>query len=199
MPIEIRIGSLKYKLIEKAAARWWGNSKKGVYAMGFKGGLSDPYKVARIGLLGEVAFGEVLGIDADLSYRRGGDKYDFMPIAGLDIDVKTASSPDAKVFLTYHETFNTNPPHKKSNNYLHRLNSFYVGCKLMNDDQEHKNAIVMIFGYITAEKVKECALIKENVRGTGTNYEIPFAKLNPIESFVRDINEILYDKEGMLP
>jgi hypothetical protein len=172
--ILVQICDKEYDACEVASCNFWGNSKKGAYGVGLGRTDDDPYKPARTGLLGQMAFSKVIGESVDLEYREGGDKQDNL-IGKYKFDMKCAMR-NYGCALIYH----TNEWGKK----IPLDKDVYVLGYMESEDREKKIANVIIVGYALKEDVSKC-LVKPGRKGRGhLNYEVPFGSLKPITHLI---------------
>ena len=97
----VEIEGEDYEICDKYSKMYWANSKKGRYGSGLCATQSDPYKPVRVGMMGELAFAKLFGVDVDFTYREGGDRSDFL-IGRYHVNVKCAME-DRCVGLVYCE------------------------------------------------------------------------------------------------
>ena len=106
LELEFKVSTPLYQRIEEHQVKW-SSGKKGKYGGGVANNSSDPYRVERISMMGEWAFGSGIGMKPDETYREGGDKFDFE--LGATIDVKTHIREKDEVIVQYADHRNKNP------------------------------------------------------------------------------------------
>ena len=165
----IEIKGENYKKCVEAAKNYWASSKSGNYGRGLINSKDDPMKVERTGLLGEMAFSIFSGLPVDFSYKKGGDKTDFI-LNGKTVDVKTAASNyGANCIKAY----------TASGKYVFRELDIYVAAYVVEDTGE--SAIVNLVGYELGSVIKGFDPKGARARGLHKNFELDHKKLKPIE------------------
>lgn len=167
----ITINANEYKLCDKGSKNYWCSSKKGIYGRGILNTENDPYRVERIGNLGEFAFAKYMKLDPPaFEYKKGGDDYDFL-INGHTIDVKCARK-DYGAILIKCET-------EKGTDVFQKCDIF-VCSHVIEDDR--KTASVRLVGWVTLDYVLSLPK-KESPhwRSQHKNYEVNFNSVNPMD------------------
>jgi hypothetical protein len=159
-----------YRQVEDAAKNMWANSKKGFYGSGIINSKKDPTRVERTGLLGQAAFSIITGLHTDFSYRKGGDKYDFL-IHNYKVDVKTASRDYGAALIKCINEWGKN---------CFREQDIYIAAYIVMDNYEDKVAQVCFKGYELGKRVRDFP-IKNARQGVHKNYELTYNKLRPME------------------
>lgn len=166
----IKVEGDDYTKCVEAAKNYWASSKKGNYGRGLINSEGDPTKVERTGLLGEMAFSIFSGLPVDFSYKKGGDKTDFI-LNGMTIDVKTAASNyGANCIKAY----------TASGKYVFRELDVYVAAYVQEDNGEF--AIINLVGYELGKNIKEYPIKGARARGLHKNFELDHKRLKPIEN-----------------
>lgn len=171
----VTISGDEYISCEKAACNFWANSKKGRWGRGLINNSEDPYKVERVGLLGEMAFSKQFNIPVNFEYKQFGNETDF-EIKGKTLDVKTAARK-----YSYEAGLIRAQTEKGNNVALHA--DIYYFAYIENDDREKKVATVELVGAISKEKVLELPLSDAKI-GKHKNYEVPYSDLLPLEEII---------------
>jgi len=170
--LQIDIKKNYYQLCEDAACDQWNNKKKGKYGNGIINSKVDPYKVERIGLLGEVAIGRLFHTPINTTYTEYGEKHDFK-IKGITLDVKTASKPGSTISYIY--------AGKNSEQRLSIRSDVYVCCRLESEDREKQKASILLVGWEHKSFIKHYPTCPSRVpTQTHYNYELHFKRLRPI-------------------
>lgn len=174
--VAVDIEGEEYIECEKASNKFWGNSKPGAYGAGLGATQDDPHKPARIGLLGQMAFGKLMNEPVDTEYRRGGDKQDNL-IGEYKFDVKCAMTNYNKAFIYHTNEWGKRIPLDKD---------VYVCAYVESEDRTMKKARIIMVGFVLKEYVSNC-LIQKGPKGNGhKNYVVPFSKVKSIIG-LRDI------------
>lgn len=151
---------------------FWGNSKRGAYGAGLGKTDDDKYKPARIGLLGQMAFGKLFNRPVDLIYRQGGDKYDDK-IGDHTYDIKCAMRNRGEGLIQH-----TNEYGKKNKQALSK--DIYVFGHMEAEDRDQQKAKVIFVGFAFKKYIEECES-KVGYKGNGhLNYVVPFSELKSI-------------------
>ena len=178
-PFVARIEGEDYKRCEEASKNMWCNSKPGKYGAGLANTNQDPYKVSRVGKLGEMAFAKLFRLGIDLSYKKGGDETDCI-IDGKKIDIKTAL-----------RNYNTGLIYKTNEwgKEVPLKSDIYVFAHLKEEDRESKIALITLVGYCYKAQVLNAKVAKGRKRGSKHyNYEIPYLHLKPIYELQSELN-----------
>jgi hypothetical protein len=174
----VKIEGREYDVCEETSKVWWSSSKSGAYGKGLLNSKDDPAKTERIGLLGQMAFAKLINEPVDLSYRHGGDKYDFLISGKYKIDIKCASWDYGKNLV------------QKTNEYGYPQKidkHIYVGSFIDQEDRSNKNASIVLVGYYLKEDVL-CANTAKGSKGNGHfNYELQFHRMKPIMKLIDKI------------
>jgi hypothetical protein len=152
------------------------NSNPGTFGKGLISSKDDQFKTVRIGLLGQMAFGKVFGLDVDIAYREKGDEFDFM-LGDNKADIKCASQPH-KI-----NPYNLEQHTRESGRIKPINKEYYVQSFLDYEDREGKKAIVVLVGYVTKKDVEESQKIKSSY-AEFTNHKLAFIDAKPIRELV---------------
>ena len=172
----IDVGGQDYMVCEEHSKKRWSNKKTGFYGSGIMNTDEDPYRVERIGLLGEVAFGKIFDWPVDLTYRKGGDKNDFQ-IGDISIDVKTSFSESGKSRVLH-----TNSRGKKVISYK----DLYVVSFLDFDYPDLAHAAIIFVGYVTRGYLEDRSVVPApHPKATHLNQEILFQECSPMEHLLQ--------------
>ena len=166
----------EYNICDKASKgdNFWGNSKPGAYGAGLGRTLNDPYKPARTGMLGQMAYGKLLNEPVDILYRQGGDEYD-TKLGNLKVDIKCAMR-NYGCGLVYHqnEWGKTVPLNK----------DLFIFSHIANEDRQNQSCDVVFMGAATSTHIKKCP-IRRGRKGRGhKNYEVSYQTLLPMQRFI---------------
>lgn len=172
---EIFIDEKEYLKCEEASRNRWSNTKIGGYGRGIVNSSKDPFKVERTGLLGELAFAKVFDLEVDFSYKKFGDEYDFI-YKNMKIDVKTETYlHDYHCGLIYSVS--------ASGKKIPIKSDLYVFSFIKEDNQENKNAKVVLIGTIFKSEVEKKPDSPAKVKKLKhKNKEIPYSELHSIHN-----------------
>ena len=168
----VRVEGDNYKKCVEAAKNYWASSKKGNYGRGLINTEGDPTKVERTGLLGEMAFSIVSGLPVDFSYKKGGDKTDFI-LNGKTVDVKTAAS---------NYKANCIKAYTPNGAYVFRELDIYVAAYIEEDNGEY--AIVNLVGYELGSIIKGFPPKGARAKGLHKNFELDHKNLKQMEDLI---------------
>lgn len=171
----VHIAPKQYDICSEAAQNMMCSSKPGFWGRGMLNTKEDPFRVERLGRLGEMAFGLLIKQKIDTKYRKKGDKYDFI-LNGKRIDVKTAAQkPKYMCGLVRTENEKT----KK----IDLSSDIYVFGYVVREWAEEKKAKICLVGYMNKEDI----IIREKKPakyGYHMNYECPYSELLDIGDLV---------------
>jgi len=122
--------------------------------------------------LGELAVGDLLGMQPNYSYHKNGIPYDFMIpcLNGLTRTIDVKASRTSRIYI---QCINGEGKH------LSLKCDAYWGVKLLRDDRENQIAEVEIHGLVSRENVlKYKQRQSPKSRAKHWNYEIPFVCLD---------------------
>jgi len=175
----IRIKGIDYDTCkeQRQGSKFWGNQKKGIYGKGLCATELDPFKPARMGLIGEVAFGKIFNLPVNVGYEEKGDKYDFL-IGPKSINVKLAGS-DSGVGLIRHSN---------QNNKIMPLKQDIYVFGILEKEEIDEYADVLLLGYILKQDIFSMSSVQKARIGLHFNYEVPYFKL-------KSISHLLYIKD----
>jgi hypothetical protein len=172
--VTIEIADHDYDVCEEVSKNFWANSKKGGYGKGLGRTNDDPYKPARTGLLGQMAFSKILCEPVDTMFRQYGDNYDNL-IGGYKVDIKCAMRNYGECLIYHTNEWGTKIPLNKD---------IYVCCYIDNENRKEKKANIVIVGYILRKNVELCP-VKVGRKGNGhLNYVVNFEVLSPIKKLI---------------
>lgn len=172
---KVRISGKEYQECVRCSKgdNFWGNSKRGLYGQGLCRSDDDPFRPARLGKLGEMAFAKIFGTEFDNEYRKKGDKYDFK-MKGYSIDLKT-SNPWRKsgpgLIMRYNERGYSIPLSK----------DIYVFSYCAFDNLEKEMADIVFVGYCMKSDLDDFPVKNGYKGGKHKNIEVPFESLVPIQ------------------
>lgn len=139
------------------------------YGKGIVNSGGDPFKVQRTGLLGEAAFSLWSNLPLDLSYKPGGDSYDFL-IRGHRLDVKCA-------YRNYQMNLIVRQEYKEGK--FHPLKDIYVGSYIVYDFPIHWAAQVCLLGYNVKDEIAKVPVTPSS-RGVWLNTKLFHRNLRPL-------------------
>lgn len=152
--------------------KFWGNSKAGAYGKGLCGTSDDPFKPARTGLIGQVAFAKLFYQKADLEYRKGGDSHDTM-LGAATCDIKCATRNRGEGLIQKTNEFG-------AENHRALSKDIYVFGYVEDEDIEKKEVTVAFVGFAFRWDVAACK-VADGYRGKGhKNYVVPYQGLHSI-------------------
>lgn len=176
--VKIIIAGTDYKYCVNKSKIYSCNDKKGVFGRGIINSKSDPYKVTRIGLLGEMALAKYLDVPVRFEYLKHGDHFDFK-IAGYTIDVKTASRNYGSVLvrcISGSGKFVLNNPC-----------DIYVAAYIVSEEPDDHYAEVELVGWIYSKRFKDMQPV-DAIIGRHKNYQIDLGDVSSISSLRRLLN-----------
>lgn len=141
----ILIEENNYEVCDYYSFERWSNKKKGQWGEGLANSKEDPRKVERVGLLGELGVGILFGLPLDLTYREGGDNYDFVLFSKTcNVKMRTEAPPR-------HDRGIIKCRHSVDTAYMPLTHEFYMFGFL---DWEHeRKAEICIVGGIDRENI----------------------------------------------
>jgi hypothetical protein len=165
------VSGVDYAQCLSAANNFWSSKKGGIYGAGLVNSKFDKRKVERTGLLGEMAFARIFGLEPDLEYREYGRRYDFV-FLGNKLDVKTAiKNYGSGLILAVSESGATIPLHCE----------IYVFSHIDFDDTCHGVCRIVFHGFQTKDFIQKIIPQKSSVRGAlHKNYVVQHSLLIPI-------------------
>lgn len=170
-PLTLQISMEDWHKAQQAAQSFWAHRKGGVWGGGLINTPLDPHRTERVGLLGEILFGKLIGVPADLSYREGGADADFLFPWGLRIEVKTALTPDFGALV------------RKTRIGL--LSHVYVFCVVHPGERS-----ATFYGYATVDQIRALTPV-QSIKGNHQNYQIPYSDLQPIHKLQQSLERKL--------
>jgi hypothetical protein len=171
--VMVEIEGEEYEECERGSNDFWGNSKPGEYGAGLGRTEDDPYKPARTGLLGQMAFGKLTAEPVDTIYRSGGDRQDNL-IGKYKYDMKCAMRNYGEILIYHTNEWGKKIPINKD---------IYVGSYVESENREAKKATIIVVGYIQKNNVEECS-VQPGRKGKHKNYVVPFKTLKPITALL---------------
>lgn len=168
--ITVRIGEREYEACAVASSKFWGNSKPGAYGAGLGRTDDDPYKPARVGLLGQMAFGKLTGLPVDIEYRQGGDSQDVL-FTNYKFDIKCAMRYRSDILIYHTNEWGRKIPLDKD---------IYVCGYLERENYAINEAVVHMVGFALQKDILTCE-VEPGRKGKGhLNYVLQMKKLRPI-------------------
>lgn len=169
----VTIATEEYEACSESSRNRWSSSKRGVYGRGIINTHSDPFKVERIGMLGEAAFAKIFDKSVNVSYIKNGDEQDFV-LLGHKVDIKVASGrKEYECGLVYAQgDYGKLIPVDKD---------LYVFGYLGYDDIVGKIAEVILIGYCTGEYLESLPIVPARYRSSKhKNREVYYKDLQDI-------------------
>lgn len=178
--VTVKIPPEEWQVCDEVSRNYWSQKKRGQYGKGILNTQSDPAKTERTGLLGEMAFAKISGLDMDISYVEGGAAHDFTFVSStgeeLSIDIKTAHKLQPyKAMLIYAQS--------GSGKDIPLNSTYYVAGYIANEDIEAQKATVILIGYCHRDLVLSKDLVKGK-QGFWLNKEIPYAELSELDGLL---------------
>lgn len=182
MSVIIRVKNNYYEQCVTFAKESWANEKQSSrYNNGFINSKDDPYKVTRIGAIGEMAFAIFMNLHPNFEYKKYGEKYDF-EVNNYKIDVKTAKECP-KYRATLLRCIN------ERGKYIKPSCDIYVSAYIQKESREEKWCDVVLVGWHTKESINEQTPVPSRVKSASHwNYELKFDDANNIESLGEYLN-----------
>lgn len=179
----VNIQDRDYQICCETAKHLWSSSKKGNYGRGLANTSEDPYKVERTGLLGEMAFAKMLGLEVDTSYCENGVAYDFI-LNGKFVDVKTETKRHKyECGLIYARS--------ESGKTIPLKSDIYVFSYLESENSKENKATIVLLGYCTKLEVERILPQPGRRQGsTHMNYEVQYHKLHPLKELMSVNNKV---------
>jgi hypothetical protein len=173
--IQVEIKGEDYLQCVKSSQNLWANSKTGKYGSGMNNTEKDPFRVERLGCLGELGFGRLLGLKPDFSYRKGGDNKDF-EFNGRSIDVKVSfKNTGYKLIYAVSES-----------GYRVPLKSeIYVIGYLKGDYQRFNRAEIVYVGWTTRNTITKEPIVQAT-GGDHMVYKFPYYKLRSLSKLLNN-------------
>lgn len=165
-----------YEVCDYFSFQRWSNVKKGEWGAGLANSKEDPRKVERIGLFGEMVIAILFNKRVDVTYREGGDQFDFL-LLGKTVNVKMRTEAPPR-----HDRGIIKCRHGAESAYMPLKHELYIFGFL---DWEHeRKASVCIVGGIEREKID----ITEHPAFAGShfNHEVHYRHMTPILQLLRD-------------
>jgi hypothetical protein len=176
----VDINPTEYKVCEDFGEIMWAREKGGIYGRGMINNSKDPCKAERSGCLGEMAVAKILDLSMNITYKKGGDKTDFI-INGLPTDVKTATTSHGALLIVATKWGNQNIRLKLNND-------IYIAAYVVNEDRINKFAKIAVMGFFEKALINESYFKKARMPGMEFwNWDIPYTDLNNIESLVAKV------------
>lgn len=170
--IAVEIFDSEFELCDNKSKNFWSNNKTGTYGAGLINTQSDPYKVTRTGLLGQMAFSKIFNVDLDLSYKEFGDEYDHK-IGKWTVDIKCASYNYGSG-LIYHKN--------ESERIIPLKNDIYVFGFVDKELKNEKYAKIVFVGFSLKSDVQKSP-VKLGFKGKKHyNYVIEYSATKSIKS-----------------
>jgi hypothetical protein len=170
----ILIQGNNYDVCDHFSFQRWSNTKTGEWGEGLVNTSQDPRKVERVGLFGELAIGILFDQRIDLTYRPGGDQFDFQ-LFGKTVNVKMRTEAPPR-----HDRGIIKCRHSAQSAYMPLKQDLYVFGYL---DWEYKRqASVCIIGGIWKDKIDTTE--HAGFRGEHFNHEVHYRHLMPIKKLM---------------
>lgn len=175
-----------WSLCHEASKHRWSNEKTGHYGSGMANTANDEFRVTRIGLIGEVAFGKIFDLEVDFGYRKGGDKSDFVMGPEKLVDVKTATCLQryARGLIYAKSEGGVVIPLKAD---------IFVFSFLEKESKEEKAAIVNFVGYEVKSVIEKIIpVLGRKIGSKHMNYEIKYSEMKPMSLLIKAHERFLY-------
>lgn len=161
----------EYLICEEYSSKRWSNTKKGDYGKGFANTKDDPYKVERIGLLGEMAVGKIFNLPVDLTYREGGDECDFILAKSITSNSKCRTKKyDEAIVVCENE-------HGQK---MSLKNDIYIFSYLEGENAKYKKAKIVLVGFSTKNFIIDNCQVRPGYREHCKNRTIPYIQTKSI-------------------
>jgi hypothetical protein len=144
----------EYDICEQAAKNWWASKKKGSYGKGLLNTSKDPYRVERIGILGQMGWGKLIHQPVDVGYREGGDSCDFM-ICGKTLDVKCNSRLNTKNPAGFIIAYDNEDDKIHNKNYKANIYDVHVISYIEHDNPQTRYAKIVYVGSIFGSWIRK--------------------------------------------
>lgn len=164
----------EYEMCDHYSKLMMANSKTGAYGKGIANTKSDPYKVERIGRLGEMAFAKLYDRYVDFTYYSKGDEYDFINDHGQTLDIKTACNCYGSGLIRVQEGSRIFPLGC----------DYYMFGFLKNENIQLNQASIVIVGWISKNEILKNfnkLVPSKSKYSSHMNYEIPYGSLNKLK------------------
>lgn len=168
--MRIKVDGDAYTKCEVASRTYWSNGKTGFFGKGIINTKGDPCKVTRIGLLGEMAVSQYLGIKPDFSYQERGTPQDFL-YNGFSLEVKTASKDYGAALIRCRSD---------SGKVVFKPSAdVFIAAVVESEDREEGFAWVFLKGWETRDFVLGLPEVPARI-GFHWNYELKFGDIRGI-------------------
>lgn len=168
---EVSVEGAEYQLCVDHATNMWANDKVGEWGEGLINSAADPCRTERTGTLGEMAFAKVFGLDIDLSYRTGGDSYDFLLEDQYKVNIKSAARNYGKALVK---------AATKGGLSIKQDADIFVFAFIKDEDRKQSFASVVIVGYERGSVIRSLPL-SPAIKGSHQNYQLDYSDLKPID------------------
>lgn len=178
---KIVVEGSNYEACDAASSAWWTKNKVGGdWNPGMLNSSADPRKTERVGILGEMAFGIMVGMPVNLGYKEFGNVTDF-DVFSYGLDVKTAARNYGLALIRCVDEYG---------NRQELGSDIYAFAYIESEDKDAKKAVVSYIGYQTRDKIVSRPIVRAR-RGSHMNYEIPYSELKPMSKFVTLFNKAM--------
>ena len=163
-----------YRVAEKTKI-WSSDGKEpSQYNDGAVNTTKDPQKAERTGILGQLAFRHLTGLETDLSFIVNGDGGSDFKWGEMYIDMKTATR--------YNPKFNMQVRCINENGHPIEIKSDVFVCgAVVHEDRDNKEASIAMVGWTTKPiLMKNRPVLGRSEGARWKNYEVPHAKLYPV-------------------
>ena len=158
-----------YIACDESSRNMWANKKSGMYGKGLNNTDDDPFRVERVGRLGEMGLARLLGTYPDLAYKEGGDSGDII-FNGLSIDTQVAfRNYGCGLIYAINEW----------GNVITVKSDIYVFGYLKSEDRDANSAEIAYVGWAPRKLIMEQPILPAR-KGRHKNYEIEYSELLPL-------------------
>lgn len=175
----ILIEANNYEVCDHYSFERWSNVKKGEWGAGLVNSKDDPRKVERVGLFGEIGIGLLFNQRIDLTYREGGDQFDFL-LFGKTVNVKMRTESPPR-----HDRALIKCRHTADSHYMPLEHELYM-FGFMDWEHERKASVCMVGG-IYRENI-DTSVEHPAYRGSHFNHEVHYRNMIPIRKLLEDYN-----------
>lgn len=165
-----------YEVCDYFSFQRWSNVKKGEWGEGLANSREDPRKVERIGMFGEVLTAILFKKRVDLTYRVGGDQFDFLLFdKTVNVKMRTEAPPR-------HDRGIIKCRHNAESAYMPLKHELYLFGFL---DWEHdRKASVCMVGGIERDKIDTTE--HPGFAGSHFNHEVHYRNMTPIKQLMKE-------------
>jgi len=171
--ISVVVKGVEYDVAKEYSSKMWSNSKRGEWGVGLANSVRDPFRVERVGLLGEIAFAKIFGLSVDLTYRPSGDDQDFKLFNCLSVNVKTSTRNYGCGLVKVRSETGIDIPLRQD---------IYVFGYVDFDFPAFKTSRIVLVGCASRGKLENCPLTPA-LKGHHVNRRIEYGELTSMVEF----------------